>query len=130
MLNENSRRLKEITRSMGIGKFVEVKFDGSTNVKTAELKIEDVKLKDSSSLQCDFQVRDEADNFSYRIEVRLCGRRFPVARCNCDKGLQTISCEHLVKGVQMYEILNKLGIVESLIPARPFVWIPYSWQAN
>ncbi len=130
MLNKKSRVLKEITRNMGIGRFVEVKFDGGTNASVGNLKIEDVKLEESSPLQCDFQVRDEVDNFPYRVEVRLCGQRFPIARCNCDKGLKSVRCEHLIKGIQMYKVLSKLGIVEALIPARPFIWIPYSWQTN
>jgi hypothetical protein len=123
MLSEKSRKLKEMTRSMGIGRFVEVKFDGGRKFDVAGSEIENVKLEDSSPLQCNFQVRGWADDFPFRVEVRLCGQTFPVARCNCDEGLKSVRCEHLIKGVQMYKILSNLGIVESLIPVRPFIWI-------
>ena len=130
MLNERVRRVSEFTRNMGIGRFVEVKFDGDTNIDVASLKIEDVKLEDSSRLQCNFQVIDETDRFPYRVEVRLCGQNFPVARCNCEQGLKSVYCDHLIKGVHMYEVLSRLGIVETLIPARPFIWIPKIRQSS
>lgn len=111
--------------------FLEISFDDFSSLLDADgeiFKLGDIMLESASDKHCCLKMKDIGGIFYHRVELKRCHRDLPVARCNCKKGLENIRCKHLLKALQMYVILDKLGLIARLTEKTGCLWIPYKLQ--
>jgi hypothetical protein len=126
--------LKEQQQSAGsaqIDMYLEINVNKATEMLLSNdglTEINGISLEATTSNHAVIELQSKTDDTRHRVEIRLCHRNLPVARCSCAKGSEHIRCGHLVEAFHAFAILGKLGFAEKLTEKSPHLWMPYDWQ--
>ena len=121
-------RLSEI-KSQNRVVFLEVKINEDVEpfVQFGQnIGVSDLKVKNSTDSYCFVSFR--SNEIKYGVEIRLSSKEQLMALCSCRKGSEHSRCSHLLKAVQLYLILNSLGLVKQISVKSPYLWVPFDWQ--
>lgn len=124
-------RRKEAVKNMQIEMYLEIDVDRAAEKlleNNGVTEIEGVSLEATTGKYAVIELQGKTDDTRHRVEIRLCHRNLPVARCSCAKGQEHIRCGHLVEAFHAFAILSSLGLVEKITEKSPYLWMPYGLQ--
>lgn len=126
-----SREQKQFDKNGQIEMYLEINVNRAAEMLLADdglTEINGVSLEATTDKHAVIEIQSKTDDTRHRVEIRLCHRNLPVARCSCAKGSEHIRCGHLVEAFHAFAILGKLGFAEKLTEKSPHLWMPYDWQ--
>ena len=126
-----SREQKQSAGNGQIEMYLEIDVNQAAEMLLANnglTEIDGVSLEATTGKHAVIELQSKTGDTRHLVEIRLCHRNLPVARCSCAKGIEHIRCGHLVEAFHAFAILGKLGFVEKLTEKSPYLWMPYDWQ--
>lgn len=123
---------KEEIENMNIDMYLEIDVNQAAEMLLANrglTTINGVSIEGTTNEYTIIELQEEINNsVRCKIELRLCHRNLPVARCSCEKGKDHVRCEHLVRALHAFAMLCRLGLVEKLTERSPHLWMPFKLQ--
>jgi len=126
-----SREQKQSDKNAQVDMYLEININRAAEMLLANdgvTEINGVSLEATTADHTIIELQSKTDDALHRVEIRLCHRYLPVARCSCAKGREHVRCEHLVEAFHAFAILGKLGFAEKLTKRSPDLWMPFDWQ--
>lgn len=125
-----SERLQSI-KNMQIDMFMEIDINRAAEVLLANgglTEINGITLEATTDECTIIELQDETNNVWHKVEIRLCHRSLPVARCSCARGREHIRCSHLLEAFFAFAAFGKLGLTEKITEKSSCLWMPFDWQ--